>query len=75
MVVIYILAAIGIIALFSVAGFVFLLIISDIKGEGMEEKKNKVICALTDECCIFTEERGTCTGCPIAEEAENIGKR
>lgn len=36
MVIIYILAFIGLIALFSLAGFVFLLIISDIKGEEAE---------------------------------------
>lgn len=31
--------------------------------------------ALTDENCIFVAERGTCTGCPIAEEAEKRGYR
>lgn len=35
----------------------------------------QLICALTDENCIFVAERGTCTGCPIAEEAEKRGYR
>lgn len=38
-------------------------------------KEKQPICALTDENCIFIAERGTCTGCPIAEEAEKRGYR
>ena len=37
--------------------------------------KQRLDCALTDENCIFVAERGTCTGCPIAEEAEKRGYR
>lgn len=45
------------------------------KKEKEETEEKQLICALTDENCIFVAERGTCTGCPIAEEAEKRGYR
>ena len=45
------------------------------KKEKEETEEKQPICALTDENCIFVEGRGTCTGCPIAEEAEKRGYR
>lgn len=45
------------------------------KKEKEETEEKQPICALTDENCIFVAERGTCTGCPIAEEAEKRGYR
>ena len=74
MVIIYILAIIGGLC---VLGIVFLALIIFFEGrednrQGAEEVE--LTCALTGEHCIFTAERGTCTGCPVAEEAERIGK-
>lgn len=66
MIIIYILAVVGGI---SVLGTAFLVV-----GIFLEFKRDaeepEITCALTGEHCIFTVERDTCIGCPIAEEAE-----
>lgn len=76
-IIINILAGIGVLTVLSIA-WVIVIIAMDAhrekkKKEGTEEKQP--ICALTDENCIFVVERETCTGCPIAEEAEKRGYR
>ena len=45
------------------------------KKEKEETEEKQLICALTDENCIFVAERGTFTGCSIADEAEKRGYR
>lgn len=74
MIIIYILAVIGAISLLGVVSMVFLLTICSMDDPDEKETHEKQwICALTNEHCIFTVERGTCNGCPILEEAEKIG--
>lgn len=68
MVIIYILAAIGGLCLLAMVGLLVLLAIS-VKDERQENEPD-IKCALTDDRCIYTSERQTCNGCPIAEEAE-----
>lgn len=76
MIIIYILAVIGAISLLGVVSMVFLLTICSMDDPDKKETHEKQwICALTNENCIFTVERGTCNGCPILEEAEKIGNR
>lgn len=76
MIIIYILAVIGAISLLRVVAMVFLLTICSMDDPDEKETHEKQwICALTNEHCIFTVERGTCNGCPILEEAEKIGNR
>lgn len=72
----YSLAVIGAISLLGVVAMVFLLTICSMDDPDEKETHEKQwICALTNEHCIFTVERGTCNGCPILEEAEKIGNR
>lgn len=68
MVVIYILAVIGGLSLLGI--FVMLIAFALTPDNGEEYDDTIITCALTDERCIFTEQRATCNGCPIAEEAE-----
>lgn len=76
MIIIYILAVIGAISLLGVVAMVFLLTICSMDDPDEKETHEKQwICALTNEHCIFTVERGTCNGFPILEEAEKIGNR
>lgn len=71
MIIIYILAVVGGIC---VLGTVFLVvgIFLEFKRDAEEPdaEEPEITCALTGEHCIFTVERDTCIGCPIAEEAE-----
>lgn len=71
-IIINILAGIGALTVLSIA-WVIVNITMDAHREKKKEKEEteekQLICALTDENCIFVAERGTCTGCPIAEEA------
>lgn len=77
-IIINILAGIGALTVLSIA-WVIVIIAMDAhrekKKEKEETKEKQPICALTDENCIFVMERGTCTGCPIAEKAEKRGYR
>lgn len=70
MAIIYILAAIGAICLLGIIGLVIIFVATPVNGE-----ERTGICALTDEPCIYTIDKGTCEGCPIAEEAEKVGDR
>lgn len=70
MIIIYILAGIGGLC---VLGVVILTIFIFLEGRTVGEtdaEEPEITCALTGEHCIFTVERSTCIGCPIAEEAE-----
>lgn len=70
MVIIYILAVIGGLSVLGIA-FLALLIFIDLKADKRkDDEEPEITCALTGEHCIFTVERNTCIGCPIAEEAE-----
>lgn len=71
MIIIYILAVIGGICVFGVIGLIIMLLITPTEPENDTE----ITCALTGEHCIFTSQRETCNGCPVAEEAEKIGNR
>lgn len=77
MIVIYVFAIIGGIAVLggvALAATFFIEDYRDKKGKGQDTDKTRILCALTMEHCIFTVERNTCIGCPIAEEAERLGK-
>lgn len=77
-IIINILAGIGALTVLSIA-WVIVIITMDAhrekKKEREETEEKQLICALTDENCIFVAERETCIGCPIAEEAEKRGYR
>lgn len=77
MIVIYILAVIGGLSVLGVAMLIFLFVLEeyrDRKNGEQDTEDTKIICALTMERCIFTVQRNTCNDCPIAEEAERLGK-
>lgn len=72
MIILYILAAIGALCLLSTVAMIVCVIISEKSVERKRIAKTAAnICVLTGENCIFTVGKGTCNGCPIAEEAEN----
>lgn len=71
MVSIYILAIIGGICVLIVISLAAMASITPTEPEDDIE----ITCALTGEHCIFTSQRETCNGCPVAEEAEKIGNR
>lgn len=70
MAIIYFLAVIGglcVLGMSILAVGIFLEFKRDAEKDAEEPE---ITCALTGEHCIFTVERSTCIGCPIAEEAE-----
>ena len=70
MIIIYILAIIGGLCVLGMT-FLALAIFLDCKSDaGKDAEEPEITCALTGGHCIFTVERSTCIGCPIAEEAE-----
>lgn len=71
MIIIYILAAIGGFCVISVVGLILLLLVSS-KDETQGAETEASVCGLTNEKCIYTQERQTCNGCPIAEEAKKV---
>lgn len=75
MVIVYILAAIGGLCVLGIAFLVISILLDGRKSRGESAEDGEIICALTEEHCIFVAGRDTCIGCPIAEEAEKIGNR
>lgn len=75
-IIINILAGIGGLTVLSIAWVIVIIAMDAHREKKKEETEEKqLICALTDENCIFTVKRETCIGCPIAEEAEKRGRR
>lgn len=72
MIVIYILAVIGGLCVISTVGLGIMLFFYE-KDDQCSEKR--ATCALTGQLCQYTDERQSCNGCPVAEEAERIGNR
>lgn len=70
MVIIYFLAVIGGICVLGMAFLAIGIFLEFKRDAGQDAEEPKITCALTGEHCIFTVERSTCIGCPIAEEAE-----
>ncbi len=70
MIIVYILAVIGGFCVLGIAGLMVLIAISS-RGDRQEgETERTLTCGLTDRPCIYTDEKQTCIGCPIAEEAD-----
>ena len=77
MVLVYILAGIGGLFLFGIAGIILFIVLS-FKADSEEEKdveEKRYICALTNRNCIYLGDQGNCVFCPVGEEAEKIGDR
>ena len=70
MVIVYFLAVIGGICVLGMAFLAIAFFLEFKRDAGKDTEEPEITCALTGEHCIFTVERSTCTGCPIAEEAE-----
>lgn len=70
MVIIYFLAVIGGICVLGMAFLAIGIFLEFKRDAGQDTEEPEITCALTGEHCIFNVERGTCIGCPIAEEAE-----
>lgn len=70
MVIIYILAIIGGICVLGMVLLALVIFMDCKRGTEKDIEEPEITCALTGEHCIFTVERSTCIGCPIAEEAE-----
>lgn len=72
MVIIYILAVIGGLCVISVFGLFAFLAISEYaeSRRKRDETEETLMCAITDEECLYTVGRQTCCGCPIAAEKD-----
>lgn len=70
MIIVYILAVIGGFCVLGIAGLMVLIVISSREDRQEDETERTLTCGLTDRPCIYTDEKQTCIGCPIAEEAD-----
>lgn len=70
MVIIYFLAVIGGLCVLGMSILAVGIFLEFKRDAGKDAEELEITCALTGEHCIFTVERSTCIGCPIAEEAE-----
>lgn len=70
MVIIYFLAVIGGLCVLGMSILAAGIFLEFKRDAGKDAEEPEITCALTGEHCIFTAERSSCIGCPIAEEAE-----
>lgn len=70
-------AIIGMICVFSSAIFIIAILVSERheKHTIKDHQMKTYTCAITDEPCMFSSEKASCVGCPIAEkEYEMLGR-
>lgn len=70
MIIVYIFAVIGGFCVLGIAGLMVLIVISSREDRQEGEPERTLTCGLTDRPCIYTDEKQTCIGCPIAEKAD-----